>query len=31
MDHPAPYDQETEELLDWFYDEADRRGIEIVK
>ena len=31
MDHPAPYDQETEELLDWFYDEAERRGIEIVK
>lgn len=31
MDHPAPYDQETEELLEWFYDEAERRGIELVQ
>ena len=31
MDHPVPYDQDTEELLAWFYDEAERRGIEVVK
>jgi len=31
MDHPECYDQETEDLLAWFYDEAGRRGIEMVK
>jgi len=29
MDHPIAYDDETEELLAWFYSEAERRGIEI--
>ena len=26
MESPAPYDQDTEELLEWFNDEIDRRG-----
>ncbi|MFW5931351.1 MAG: hypothetical protein ACOCQI_06310 [Desulfosalsimonas sp.] len=31
MENPVPYDVESEELLTWFYDEADRRGIKIDK
>lgn len=30
MENPQPYDHETEELLAWFSEEAERRGIEIV-
>ena len=26
MESPTPYDQDTEELLEWFNDEIDRRG-----
>lgn len=29
MANPVPYDEETEELLSWFYEEADRRGVAI--
>lgn len=30
MQNPVPYDQETEELLAWFDEEADRRGLKVV-
>lgn len=30
MQNPVPYDHETEELLTWFGEEADRRGLKIV-
>lgn len=29
MQNPVAYDEETEELLEWFADEADRRGLEV--
>lgn len=29
MDNPEPYDAETEEMLDWFNTEVQRRGLEV--
>lgn len=31
MDNPIPYDEDTEELLAWFYNEAERRGVDVAK
>jgi hypothetical protein len=31
MQHPRAFDAESEELLEWFHDEADRRGLVAVK
>lgn len=29
MENPEPYDQDTQELLEWFEEEARRRGVEV--